>query len=114
MKKIIIFISLLFLYSCVGVDCKKSAEYQRGIDVNFVIINKKPLNHGRQINLKIKNIKNNQIENYSEENTWFAWHYEDFQNGDTIVMNKGEIVFAIHKKDTILKINFECDGQIFR
>lgn len=113
MKKNIMFILPLLLYSCVGVDCKKSAEYKKRLDVNFVIIKKDSLN-GREINLKIKNRKNNQIENYSEENTWFAWHYENFQNGDTIVKKKGELIFSIHKKDTVLTFPYECDGKTYK
>jgi len=112
MKKYLLLISLFIILSnCDKVNCDKSAEYYRKMDVNFVIIEKKALNHGREVNFKIKNIKNNEFENYNEENTWFAWYYANFEKGDTITKHKGELVFSIHKKDTVLSFNFECDGK---
>ncbi len=114
MKKYLLsFTFFIILSNCEKVDCDKSVEYYRKMDVNFVIIEKKALNHGREVNFKIKNIKNNEFENYNEENTWFAWYYANFEKGDTIIKNKGELVFCIHKKDTVLSFNFECDGKIY-
>ncbi len=34
--------------------------------------------------------------------------------GDTIIKKKGELIFSIHKKDTIYNFNWECDGKIYK
>ncbi|MDY0987555.1 hypothetical protein SOM12_09035 [Flavobacterium sp. CFBP9031] len=99
-------LALLIQLSCERYDSNKSASYYQNMDLNFIILEKKPLNHGREVNLKIKNIKNNKNEIYREENTLFAWHYEDFEIGDTIVKKLGEDTFAIHKKDTTMYFSF--------
>lgn len=112
-KKFLNLFTVLIFVSCSKVDCNKSADYYRGMDINFVIIKKKALNHGREVNFKVKNSKNNEIETYCEENTWFAWYYDKFKNGDTIIKKRGELIFSIHKKDTILSFNFECDGKMY-
>lgn len=33
--------------------------------------------------------------------------------GDTLIKQKGELVFYIHKKDTILSIPWECEGKVY-
>ncbi|TAE62269.1 MAG: hypothetical protein EAY77_07770 [Flavobacteriia bacterium] len=115
MKNYFLFILGLFtLSNCEKVDCNKSADYYRKMDMNFILIKKKPLNHGREVNFKIKNNQNNKDENYCDENTWFAWHYADFEEGDTIIKKKGETVFSIHKKDTVLSFIYECNGKIYK
>ena len=115
MRKLLIFPLIFFvLTNCEKVDCNKSADYYREMDNNFIIIKKKPLNHGREVNFKIKNNQNNMQEVYCEENTWFAWNYDNFDEGDTIIKKKGETIFSIHKKDTVLNFTFECDGKFYK
>jgi len=115
MKKYLLFILILLtLTNCKKVDCNKSADYYREMNMNFIIISKKPLNHGREVNFNIRNNKNNRDEIYCKENTWFARHYVDFSKGDTIIKKKGETIFSIHKKDTVLSFPFECNGKIYK
>ena len=45
---------------------------------------------------------------------WWAEYKTKIEIGDTIIKKHGELVFNIHKKDTVLSYNFECDGKIFR
>lgn len=112
MKKILL-IFICFL-SCEKVDCDGIAEYYRQMDENFLIIDKMPLNHGREVNFKIRKNNSQEITNYCEENTWFAWHFDKFEKGDRVIKKKGEIEFSIHKKDTVLHFSFECDGKIYK
>lgn len=105
-KALFILSCLVLVSSCEKYNRSKSEAYFEEIDLDFVILEKKPLNHGREVNLKIKNNKNNTIEIYCEENTLFAWHYKDFEIGDTIVKKQNEDFFTIHKKDTILYFKF--------
>lgn len=115
MKKYLLFmLTAIVLSNCGKVDCNKSADYYRKMDMNFILLEKKPLNHGREVNFNIKNNLNNKSEIYNEENTWFARYYADFEVGDTIIKNRGEAIFSIHKKDTVLSFNFECDGKVYK
>jgi len=45
---------------------------------------------------------------------WWATYNEHIEIGDTIIKRKGELTFNIHKKDTILSFNFECDGKVYK
>ena len=38
--------------------------------------------------------------------------YRDYiEIGDTLIKNKGDYFFSIHKKDTVLTVNFKCGGK---
>ena len=47
------------------------------------------------------------------ESRWWATFRDKIEKGDTIIKKKGELTFTIRKKDTILKFNWECEGQIY-
>lgn len=113
-KKILLILTSILLSDCGKADCNKSVDYYRKMDMNFVILDKKALNHGREVNFKIKNNLNNRDEMYCEENTWFAWHYADFEVRDTVIKIKGETIFSIHKKGKILSFPYECDGKTYK
>lgn len=34
--------------------------------------------------------------------------------GDTIIKKKGEVLFSIHKKDTILSLSWQCEGKTYK
>ena len=36
------------------------------------------------------------------------------EQGDTIIKRKGEYAFNIHKRDTVLTFNVECQGKVYR
>ncbi|GHB53608.1 hypothetical protein GCM10007390_03020 [Persicitalea jodogahamensis] len=44
----------------------------------------------------------------------WAFDFNDYiSKSDTVIKNKGELKFYIHKKDSILVFPFECDGVIY-
>lgn len=45
---------------------------------------------------------------------WWANYKEHIEIGDTIIKRKAELIFSIHKRDTVLSFNFECDGRVYR
>ena len=52
--------------------------------------------------------------NSVRSNRWWADYSEYIKIGDTIIKKKGELIFSIHKKDTVLSFNFECDGKVYK
>ena len=45
---------------------------------------------------------------------WWGLYEDNISIGDTIIKKKGELVFHIHKKDTILDFAWQCDGKIYK
>ena len=45
---------------------------------------------------------------------WWNEYQEKIEIGDTIIKRKGELIFNIHKKDTVLSYNWECEGKIYK
>jgi hypothetical protein len=45
---------------------------------------------------------------------WWTTYKEHIEIGDTIIKRKGELMLNVHKKDTILSFNFECDGNVYK
>ena len=37
----------------------------------------------------------------------------EIEIGDTIIKRKGELTFNIHKKDTIISHEWECEGKTY-
>ena len=45
---------------------------------------------------------------------WWDLYADKIEVGDTIIKRKGELIFYIHKKDTTLSFNWECDGKTYK
>ncbi|WP_291051589.1 hypothetical protein [Empedobacter sp. UBA2044] len=60
-----------------------------------------------------RNPSNNEKCNCNEENRWWANYRNQINIGDTIIKRKGELTFNIHKKDTIISHEWECDGKTY-
>lgn len=45
---------------------------------------------------------------------WWGLYKDNINIGDTIIKKKGELVFHIHKKDTILDFAWQCDGKVYQ
>jgi hypothetical protein len=52
--------------------------------------------------------------NSNRSGKWWSLYSDHIEIGDTIIKKKGELIFSIHKKDTVLSFNFECDGKIYK
>lgn len=48
-----------------------------------------------------------------EESRWWATFSDQIERGDTIIKKKDELVFYIHKKDTVLSFNWKCGGKVY-
>ena len=49
----------------------------------------------------------------NENNRWWYLYRNEIEIGDTIIKRKGELTFNIHKKDTIISHEWECDGKTY-
>jgi len=113
MKFLLIFIVTLFFTSCLNVDCEKSAEAQRHTECYIIvekIPNSKSMHRFKIIGLDPKTKK--EI-TYVEENRWFCEFYPYIDKEDTIIKKKSELIFNIHKKDTVLRFNYQCNGKSY-
>lgn len=104
--------SLLSCYQFKEVSCEEAAEGHRPDHVNLIVRK----SSGSAFRLRLEGsdptTKKNiifQRQNY----TWAQWFINKISVGDTIVKNKGQLKFYIHKKDTVLVFPFECDGKVF-
>lgn len=49
----------------------------------------------------------------TENHVWWYLYRDQIERGDTIIKRNGELTFNIHKKDTILTYNWECEGKVY-
>lgn len=109
--KILLVIFVSTLISC-KIDCDLLMQEDRKSEC--LIIVKEPLDHD-QISLNAKGIslKDGKECICSENNRWWHLYSDQIEPGDTIIKRKGELTFNIHKKDTILTYNWECEGKVY-
>ncbi|WP_281232035.1 hypothetical protein [Flavobacterium gelatinilyticum] len=113
--KYIIFICCLFLYSC-GIlgDCDVAAKDMKE-DECLLIVKKMPGIHDGRFGYKgINPITKKECDCKSPtSDLWWASYKSYIEIGDTIIKKKNELIFSVHKKDTVLKFNFECEGKVY-
>lgn len=112
MKYFLISISFLLFAACLG-DCDKTSEMYRNLECTIIvdkIPNPKSLHRFKIIGFDP--ITKNEM-TYVEENRWFCQFYPKIEKGDTIVKQKSKLTFNIHKKDTVLSFNYECNGKFY-
>ncbi len=105
-----------FLSSCGPFyDCDSSAEDLKD-DECLIIVEKIPSNTDGRFDYRgINPFTNKKCKCDSDRSDrWWAKFKEQIEIGDTIIKRKGELLFNIHKKDTILSFNFECKGKIYK
>lgn len=114
--KYIILLFCLFSFSCGPLgDCSIDARDLKE-DECILIVHKIPGIHDGRFGYKgISPINKKPCDcNSSTSDRWWANYTEHIELGDTIIKKKGELIFSIHKKDTVLSFNFECDGKVYK
>lgn len=95
------------------VDCEAAAMANRETEC-LLIFESLPVFGQRSLNTKGKHLKTKDNCECNDDGGWWT-QYEDYlEKGDTIIKKKGELIFSIHKKDTVLHFNWECEGKIYK
>ena len=103
--------NILFLYSCSnGIDCSLSAKLNAETEC-IIVVNKLP----STVFFDAKGIDpiTKKECKCSEGDRWWIQYKDEINIGDTIIKRKGELTFNIHKKDTIISYEWECEGKTY-
>ena len=105
----------LSLFSCGPTyDCNGLAENYR-TDECLLIVEKLTDKYSRFNYKGINPITKKACDcNSNRSDRWWADYKENIGIGDTIIKKQGELIFSIHKKDTVMSFNFECDGKVYK
>lgn len=111
-KVFILLLSFGLFISCLKIDCEKNADLHRDEEC-FLILKKLPSNSQAYLNLEGVDIKTKKPCNCKANGRWWLIFRDYMSVGDTLIKRKGELVFYIHKKDTILSFPWKCEGKIY-
>ena len=107
------FLAFFIIISCTKVDCNKIISFYRNEELQIIVEEMPMFGSAIYFEIKGRTIKDSTF-TFKTEDRIYCQYYKFLKNGDTIIKRQGQTIFSIHKKDTILNIPFECDGQIFR
>lgn len=114
-----LFLNLLFLtlFSCGSQveNCALLANACRS-DECLLIVKKVPGIRDGKFNYKgVNPLTQKECDcNSSISDRWWADYKDYIEIGDTLIKKKGELIFSIHKKDTIMSFNFECGDKVYK
>lgn len=116
MKKVIVFLIYTFsLTALISCDNKQDCSWYAKIDREnecLIIVDKLP--NGPYFKAKGKHLKTNKESECFDGSRWWTQYAKYIEIGDTIIKKKGELIFSIHKKDTILSFPWECEGKVYK
>lgn len=114
MKKIVLLFFLLLLSSCFKKSsCIEDAEYSKSTEC-LLIVEELPVFSSPYLNVKGKHLTTNKQCECEDNSRWWSQYRKYIEKGDTIIKRKGKLIFEIHKKDTILSFNWQCEGKIYK
>ncbi|KOP39228.1 hypothetical protein DBB36_02110 [Flavobacterium sp. WLB] len=113
MKCYCYFLSLSFLIfnSCLKADCESLFEKRKNDDF-LIVVQEIPNTGGYRFNIKGINPTTGKKIEY--KNDGWSEYNNLISIGDTIIKRKGEVLFSIHKKDTILSLSWQCEGKTYK
>ncbi len=108
------YLILFFMFiSCSQIDCDSSALIAKEREC-LLIFEDLPRFSSYKLDAKGKHLINKKECTCSDEGRWWVQYIEFLEKGDTIIKRKGELIFSIHKKDTVLNFDWECEGKIYK
>lgn len=100
----------LFIISCT--NCKRDTYTALEDECNLVVIIP-PSEYPNLFRTKGYDPISKERKFCDNDNRWWDEYKKEIKVGDTIVKKKGELVFYIHKKDTIIAHEWVCyDGYV--
>jgi len=109
--KILLVTFVSTLISCKA-DCDWNANVYRSEECLIIVDELSPATT-TTMSIKGISIVDGKYTVSSENHRWWYLYRDQIERGDTIIKRKGELTFNIHKKDTILTYNWECEGKIY-
>jgi hypothetical protein len=106
----------LMVFSCGAFgDCKTEAQDLKE-DECLLVVRKIPIDTDSRFDFKgINPITDKECDcNSKTSDRWWTDYKELIEIGDTIIKKRGQLIFNIHKKDTILTFDFECNAKIYK
>ncbi|GEM50217.1 hypothetical protein EB1_00070 [Empedobacter brevis NBRC 14943 = ATCC 43319] len=113
MKKTILFIMLISTISCDQSSNCEAFFLKRKNSECFLLVEKKDLGTGGNLAMEGINPFTQEKCDCNEKNRWWAIYRNEIEIGDTIIKRKDELTFNIHKKDTIISHEWECEGKTY-
>lgn len=113
MKKSVL-VLLVLLSSCGNIDCIELSKIYRNYKCHLIVKNLNDSSSIHNFDVTGISLKSKKDTLYKQENRWFCTYYAYIEKGDTIIKNEGELTFNVHKKDTILSFDWECEGKIYK
>lgn len=95
------------------VDCVAAANLDRQTEC-LLIFESLPIFGQRSLKPYGRHLLTNKKCNCEDIGGWWSSYEKYLEKGDTIIKKKGELIFSIHKKDTVLNFNWECEGKIYK
>ena len=112
MKRILAAFALIALNSgCGGNNCERDAENYRPRECAIKVASRDF--RWRWFSISGTNTKDGTQNTYSDLGSWYPLFTEHIAIGDTVVKHMNELVFYVHKKDTVLAFPFDCEGKVF-
>ena len=109
-----LFSSLILYFLIIScVDCERSRNYILEDEFNLVVIIP-PSKNPNLFKIKGYDPISKEEKFYEDGNRWLDFYKREIEEGDTIVKKKGELIFYIHKKDTIIAhewVSYDGDGK---
>ncbi|WP_303849140.1 hypothetical protein [Apibacter mensalis] len=114
MKKIIILLlGISLLSSCLKPDCEGIVDFYRKQEC-IMILEKEPSNNQVDLDLYGADMNTGKPCHCKDNGRWWSIFSDDMSAGDIIIKRIGELVFYIHKKDTILSFPWRCEGKVYQ
>ncbi len=113
MKQIFTTFTLIILTSsCGGNTCEIDAENYRSREC-AIKVESRDVND-RWFSIEGTNVYNGNRNKYSDLGSWYLLFKDSIAIGDTVIKRKNELVFHVHKRDTVLSFPFECEGKVIK
>ncbi|WP_313215918.1 hypothetical protein [Soonwooa sp.] len=110
MKNKILLIFLFVSLQCCT-DCKRDTKTAYNEECNLVV-EIPPSEYPYLFKTKGHDPVTKEAKICHNDSRWLSLHKKEIEKGDTIVKKKGELIFYIHKKDTLIAHEWICyDGE---
>ncbi|MEN5132563.1 hypothetical protein [Elizabethkingia anophelis] len=110
MKSLLLLLIVVFCVGCGKVDCNGLTK-DRANERCVLVVSSPPEKNTVFFKVKGYDPSNKKQLTCETTNRWWDLYSEEISIGDTIVKNKGSLVFSIHKKDSIINHIYKCHSE---